>query len=71
MVVVDGQGVPLGSHLDRASPAEVTLVAKTLAQVRVPGVDAVGRGASPNVSLPTWVTTAIGCVDNSKHAASN
>ena len=37
MVVVDGQGVPLGNHLDRASPAEVTLVEKTLAQVRVPG----------------------------------
>jgi len=36
MVVVDGQGVPLGNHLDRASPAQVTLVAKTLAQVRVP-----------------------------------
>lgn len=36
MVVVDGQGVPLGNHLDRASPAEVTLVAQTLAQVRVP-----------------------------------
>jgi transposase len=36
MVVVDGQGVPLANHLDRASPAEVTLVAQTLAQVRVP-----------------------------------
>jgi transposase len=36
MVVVDGQGVPLGSHLDSASPAEVTLVDRTLANVRVP-----------------------------------
>src|SRR5262245_42177143 len=36
MVVVDGQGVPLGNHLDRASPAEVTLVERTLAQVSVP-----------------------------------
>ena len=41
MVVVDGQGVPLGNHLDRASPAEVTLVERTLEQVRVPRV---GRG---------------------------
>ena len=37
MVVVDGQGVPLGNHLDCASPAEVKLVQKTLAQVQVPG----------------------------------
>jgi len=41
MVVVDGQGVPLGNHLDRASPAEVTLVERTLLQVRVPRA---GRG---------------------------
>ena len=41
MVVVDGQGVPLGNHLDRASPAEVTLVNQTLAQVCVPRA---GRG---------------------------
>ena len=41
MVVVDGQGVPLGNHLDRASPAEVTLVERTLQQVRVPRA---GRG---------------------------
>lgn len=41
MVVVDGQGIPLGNHLDRASPAEVTLVEQTLRQVRVPRV---GRG---------------------------
>ena len=30
MVVVDGQGVPLGSRLVEASPAEVTLVEHTL-----------------------------------------
>jgi transposase len=41
MVVVDGQGVPLGNHLDSASPAEVTLVERTLAQVQVPRA---GRG---------------------------
>lgn len=36
MVVVDGQGVPLGNHLDSASPAEVTLAERTRAAVRVP-----------------------------------
>ena len=36
MVVVDGQGIPLGNYLDSASPAEVKLVDKTLRQVRVP-----------------------------------
>ena len=41
MVVVDGQGVPLGNYLDSASPAEVTLVERTLAQVQVPRA---GRG---------------------------
>lgn len=35
MVVVDGQGIPLGNHLDSASPAEVRLVEQTLAQVRL------------------------------------
>jgi transposase len=30
MVVVDGQGVPLACHLDSASPAEVTLLERTL-----------------------------------------
>jgi transposase len=36
MVVVDGQGVPLGSQLVSASPAEVTLAESTLAQISVP-----------------------------------
>ena len=36
MVVVDGQGIPIGNHLDSASPAEVTLLEKTLDQVAVP-----------------------------------
>ena len=35
-MVVDGQGIPLGSHIDSASPAEVRLAEKTLAQIRVP-----------------------------------
>jgi transposase len=36
MVVVDGQGVPLGSQLVSASPCEVTLAESTLAQISVP-----------------------------------
>ena len=36
MVVVDGKGIPLGNHLDSASPAEVKLVEKTLENIAVP-----------------------------------
>jgi transposase len=36
MVVVDGQGVPLGNLLDSASPAEVTLLEPTLDTIAVP-----------------------------------
>jgi len=36
MVVVDGQGIPLGSTLTSASPAEVTLAEETLNRVIVP-----------------------------------
>jgi transposase len=36
MVVVDGQGPPLGAHLDSPSPHEVTLIEKTLDKVAVP-----------------------------------
>ena len=35
MVVVDGQGVPLGDHLHSASSAEVRLAETTLAAIRV------------------------------------
>jgi transposase len=35
MVLVDGQGTPLGVHLDSASPAEVTLLETTLETVSV------------------------------------
>jgi len=41
MVLVDGQGIPLGAQLASASPAEVSLAESTLAQVKVP---AWGRG---------------------------
>ena len=36
MVLVDGQGLPLGVRLESASPAEVTLAEATLEEVRVP-----------------------------------
>ena len=36
MVLVDGQGIPLGAQLASASPAEVTLAEATVAAVRVP-----------------------------------
>jgi transposase len=36
MVVVDGQGVPLGSQLTSASPAEVKLAEATLDAIAVP-----------------------------------
>ena len=36
MVVVDGQGLPLGNYLDSAFPAEVTLIESTLERVGVP-----------------------------------
>jgi transposase len=35
MVVVDGQGLPLGDYLHSASPAEVRLAEATLATIRV------------------------------------
>ena len=38
MVVVDGQGIPLGDALTSASPAEVKLAEHTLAQVKVPRI---------------------------------
>jgi transposase len=42
MVVVDGQGIPVGIHVASATPAEVTLVERTLTTIRVPRV---GGGA--------------------------
>lgn len=35
MVVVDGQGIPLASHLDSASPSEVKLLERTLDNIDV------------------------------------
>ena len=38
MVVVDGQGIPVGIHVTSASPSEVRLVEPTLKTIRVPHV---------------------------------
>ena len=36
MVVVDGQGVPIGAHLDSASPSEIKLLEPTIEKIAVP-----------------------------------
>jgi transposase len=36
MVVVDGQGVPLGAHLDSASPSEIKRLEPTIEKIAVP-----------------------------------
>jgi IS5 family transposase len=36
MVVDDGEGIPLGSTLTSASPAEVTLAESTIDEIKVP-----------------------------------
>jgi transposase len=36
MIVTDGQGLPIGLHVDSAPPHESTLAAPTLATVKVP-----------------------------------
>jgi len=43
MLLVDGAGTPMGAHLDSASPAEVTLLEKTLATVAVTRTHRRGR----------------------------
>gem|GEM_PF-6384308 len=35
VVLVDGQGIPLGIHTDSASPAEIKLLDKALGEIRV------------------------------------
>ena len=47
MVVVDGQGLPLGIHVASASPSEVTLVETTLKTIQVPRA----RGGRPRQQL--------------------
>ena len=53
MVLVDGQGLPLGVRLESASAGEVTLAEATLAEVRVPRPQ--GRPpAEPGVACAFW-----------------
>ena len=46
MVVVDGEGVPVGKHLASAAEPEVSLVETTLQQIAVPRPSG-GRGGRP------------------------
>lgn len=43
MLIVDGGGTPLGSHLDSASPAEVKLLEQTIEAISVPKKHQKGR----------------------------
>lgn len=51
MVVVDGQGIPLGGTLASASPSEVKLIEATLDQIKVPRG---GRGR-PRKRMPRLI----------------
>lgn len=51
MVVVDGQGIPLGIHVTSAQPSEMTLVEPTLATIRVPRA----RGGRPRQRPPRLI----------------
>jgi len=53
MVVVDGQGVPLGDQLHSASPAEVRLAETTLAAIRVGRRHRAGRPRQKPVRVIT------------------
>jgi hypothetical protein len=48
MVLVDGQGLPLGVRLESVSPSEVALAEATLAEVRVVPRGKGARGKSPS-----------------------
>jgi len=50
MIVIDGEGIPLGVHLDSASPHEMSLVDKTLGTIVVPR-DGPGRPRTRPVRL--------------------
>ena len=44
MVVVDGQGVPIGADLDSAWPSEIKLLEPTIEKIAVPRKIVVDRG---------------------------
>jgi hypothetical protein len=47
MVLIDGQGTPLGIHVEAASPAEVKLLEQTLVNGRIGGRRAKRRKQAP------------------------
>ena len=51
MLLVDGQGTPLGAHLDSASPSEQKLLEKTIAAIQVRRVHRPGRPRSKPARL--------------------
>ncbi len=61
MVVVDGQGIPLGVQLAPANPSEHQLAESTLARVRVPRRGGDDRARACLGSSRTEATTAIPC----------
>ena len=50
MVVVDGQGVPIGADLDSAWPSEIKRLERTIEKITVPRKVVVGRGKILSVS---------------------
>jgi hypothetical protein len=71
MVVVDGQGIPLESHLTSASPHEVTLIETTLENVSVPRPGPGRPRKNPNRLITIQPLTPIRCATDWLDAASN
>ena len=55
MLVTDGKGTPLAEHIDSASPAEITLLERTLAKV---AVSCAGRPGRPRCRMPRVLADA-------------
>ena len=50
IVVVDGQGVPIGADLDSAWPSEIKRLERTIEKITAPRKVVVGRGKILSVS---------------------
>jgi transposase len=55
MLVTDGKGTPLAEHIESASPAEVTLLERTLSKV---AVSCAGRPGRPRCRMPRLLADA-------------
>jgi hypothetical protein len=70
MTVVDGNGLPIGLHLDSAQPHEITLAETTLNTIRVPN-----NAGVPKPDRKSWWQTKVMIVvsleRNCAHAALN